>query len=68
MLSCFSHVQLFVTSVHGILQARILESVAMPCPTSGALPEPGMAPASLTPPALAGRFFTTSAIWKATKR
>ena len=37
MLSCFSHVQLFATfwsppgsSVHGILQARILEWVAMP--------------------------------------
>ena len=37
MLSCFSHVQLFAnlwsppgSSVHGILQARILEWVAMP--------------------------------------
>ena len=41
-------------SVHGILQARTLEWVAMPPP--GGLPDPGIEPAS---PALAGRFFTT---------
>ena len=28
------------------------------------LPDPGIEPASLTSPALAGRFFTTSAIWE----
>jgi len=43
------------SSVHGILQARILECIAIPTP--GDLPSPGMAPTS---PALAGRFFTTS--------
>ena len=42
---------------HGILQARILEWVAMPF--SRALPNPGIKPVSLTSSALAGRFFTT---------
>ena len=45
-------------SVHGILQARILEWVALPFP--GDLPNPGMEPASLMSPALADGFFTTS--------
>ena len=44
-------------SVHGILQARILEWVAFLPP--GELPNPGIEPASLTSPALAGGFFTT---------
>ena len=43
------------SSVHGILQARRLEWVAMP----------GIEPMSLMSPALAGRFFTTSATWEA---
>ena len=34
----------------------------------GDLPEPGIEPMSLAPPALAGRFFVTSATWKALKR
>ena len=34
-------------------------------PFPGGLPTPGIEPASLTPPALAGMFFTTSATWKA---
>ena len=51
------------SSVHGILQARILEWVAMP--SSGDLPDPGMEPTSLMSPALAGGFFTTSSIWEA---
>ena len=42
------------SSVHEILQARILEWVAFPPP--GDLPDPGIKPAS---PALAGGFFTT---------
>ena len=48
------------SSVHGILQARILEWVASPSPP-GDLPNPGIEPTSLRSPALAGRFFTTSA-------
>ena len=44
------------SSVHGILQARILKS---PCPPPGDLPDPGIEPMSPVSPALAGRFFTT---------
>ena len=36
-----------------------------PCSPSGALPDPGIKPESLTSPTLAGRFFTTSTIWEA---
>ena len=42
------------SSVHGILQARVLEWV--PCSPPGDLPNPGIKPRA---PALAGRFFTT---------
>ena len=45
------------SSVHGILQARILKWVAIPTP--GDLPDPGIEPKSLVSPALAGGFFTT---------
>ena len=44
-------------TVHGSLQARILEWVAFPL--SRDLPNPGVKPMSLTSPALAGRFFTS---------
>ena len=66
MLNRFSCVQFFATlwtlapPPHGILQTRTLEWVAVLPP--GDLPDPGIQPAS---PALAGRFFTTSAIWEA---
>ena len=50
-------------SVHGILQVRVLEWVAIPSP--GPLPDPGIEPVSLMSPSLAGRFLTTSATWKA---
>ena len=36
----------------------------LPCPPPGDLPYPRIEPGSLTPSALAGGFFTTSAIWK----
>ena len=49
-------------SVHGILQARILEWVAFPLP--GDLPDPGIELVSPTSPALAGRFFTNAPTWK----
>ena len=51
------------SSVHRILQARILELLL--CPPPGDLPNPGVEPESLMSPALAGGFFTTSAIWEA---
>ena len=47
------------SSVCGILQARILESVATPS-CSEDLPKPRIEPTSLLSPALAGGFFTTS--------
>ena len=50
-------------SVPGILQARILEWVAMPF--SRVSSDPGIEPSYS--PALAGRFFTTSATWEALK-
>ena len=37
----------------------------LPCPPSGDLPDPGLKPVSLRSPALAGRFFTTTATWDA---
>ena len=48
------------SSVRGILQARILDWLSMP--PAGDLPDPGIEPVSLMPPALAGMFFTT---WEA---
>ena len=43
-------------SVHGIFQARILERLPFPPPRD--LPDPGMEPTYLSPPALADGFFT----------
>ena len=36
----------------------------LPCPPPGDLPDPGIEPASLTSPALARGFFTTSTTWE----
>ena len=36
----------------------------LPFPPPGDLPDPGIEPASLISPALAGGFFTTSATWE----
>ena len=44
-------------SVHGVLQARILEWVSIPSPRD--LPDPGTEPVSPASPASAGGFFTT---------
>ena len=49
------------SSVHGVLQARILERVTM----LSSRGSPGIEPKTLMFPALAGGFFTTSATWKA---
>ena len=53
------------STVHGTFQARILERVAIF--SSWDLPDPGIKPGYLASPALAGRFFTTSATWEAWK-
>ena len=72
-LGRLSHVRLFATLwtvcslpgsfIHGILQARILEWVAIS--SSWGSSHPGIEPTSLMSPTLAGRFFTTSASWEA---
>ena len=73
MLSRFSRVQLQSSfqpmdcslpgsSLYEILQARILEWVAVP-PSRGSF-RPRIKPASLTSYALAGGFFTTSVTWE----
>ena len=46
--------------VHGILQAKLLQRVAMP--SSRESSRPGVKPVS---PVLTGKFFTTSATWEA---
>ena len=51
------------SSIHGILQARILEWVAMSFYRGSARPR--IEPMSFMSPALAGRFFTTSPTWEA---
>ena len=74
MLSRFSRVQLQSSfqpmdcilpgsSLDEILQARILEWVAVP--SSRGSSRPRIKPASLTSSALAGGFFTTSVTWEA---
>ena len=37
----------------------------LPSPSPGDLPDPGIEPLSVVSPALAGRFFTTTATWEA---
>ena len=55
------------SSVHGILQAKILEWVAMPS-SRGLFPNPRIKPTSLMSPALAGGFFVTSTTWEALEK
>ena len=71
VLSHFSHIQLFVTLWAVAHQAplsmgfsRQEYSSGLPCPPPGDLPHPRIESASLASPALAGGFFTTSAIWE----
>ena len=52
------------SSIHGILQAEY--GSGLPCPPPGNLLTPGIKPASLMSPVLAGEFFTTRATWEAT--
>ena len=42
--------------------------IALPCPSPGNLPDPGIEPTSLMFPALAGGFFKTSVTWEALSR
>ena len=66
MLSGFNHDQLFVTLWTVAHQTPLSMGFSrheywLPCPPLGHLPDPGIKPTSLMPPALAGRFFITSA-------
>ena len=68
MLSRFSHVRLFVTPWTVAGQASLSMGFSrqeywsgLPCPPPGDLPNPGIEPAFLKSPALAGGFFTASA-------
>ena len=75
MLSCFSHVQLFVIPWTEACQAPLSMGFSrqeywsgLLCPPPGDLPDPGIEPISLMSPALAGRFFTTSATCEVSSR
>ena len=72
MISGFSRVQLFATPwtvacqpplSMGFFQQEYCRG--LPCPPREDLPDPGIELISLTSPALAEGFFTTSAIWNA---
>ena len=72
ILSHFSPVQVFVTLWTIALQAPLSVGFSrqeywsrLPCPPPGDLPDPGIKPKCLTPPALVGGFFTSSTIWEA---
>ena len=72
MLSCFSRVRLCATLWTVALQAPLSMGFSrqeywseLPWPPSGDLPDPRIKSTSLTSPALAGRFFTTSTTWEA---
>ena len=72
MLRLFSRVQLFETLWIVAQQSPLSMGFSsqeywsrLPCPPSGHLPDPGVEPASLMTPALAGGLFTTRTIWEA---
>ena len=72
VLSHFSHVRLFVTLWTVTCQASLSMGFprqeycsGLPCPPPEGLLDPGIKPASLMSPELAGRFFTSSATWEA---
>ena len=62
MLSCFCRVQLAPLSM-GFSRQEYWSGLQ--CLSPGDLPNPGIEPMFLMSPALAGRFFTTSATWDA---
>ena len=71
MLSCFSHVQLFVTLWTVACQAPLSMGFSRKehwsglwCLPPGNLPDPGIKPESFKSPALTGRFFTSSTTWE----
>ncbi|CAI9153792.1 unnamed protein product [Rangifer tarandus platyrhynchus] len=74
-VSHFSRVQLFAALWTVAHQAPLFLGFSrqeywsgLPFPPPGDLPNPGIKPRSLTSPALADRFFTTSATWEAPQK
>ena len=72
VLGSFIFVQLFATQWTVTCQAPLFIGFSkqeywsgFPCPPPGDPPNPGMKPATPVSPALAGKFFTASAIWEA---
>ena len=72
VISHFSHVWLFVSLRTVACQAPLFTGFSrqeywsgLPCPLPGDLPDPGIKPSSLMPPALAGKFFTPGTTWEA---
>ena len=72
LLCCFSPFWLFATLWTVTRQAPLSLGFSrqeywsgFPCPPPGDLPVPGIKDTSLTAPALAGGFFTTSTTWEA---
>ena len=72
MLSCFSHVQLFVTLWTVAREDPLFMEFSrqnywsgLPCSPPGDPPDPGIEPKSLVSPAWADGFFTTSTNWEA---
>ena len=71
-ISCFNCVQLFATPWTVAHQASLSMTFSrqeywsgLPCPPPEGLPNPGTKPESLTSPALADGFLTTSPTWEA---
>ena len=72
VLNRFSRVQLFATPWTVALQAPLPVGLfrqeyysGLPFSPPGHFPDPAIKPKSLTSPALASRFFTTSTAWEA---
>ena len=72
MLSHFSHIQFFVflgtVALWALLSMGFSKQECwsgLPCPSPGALPNPGIEPVSLKNPALAEGLFIISATWEA---
>ena len=72
VLNRFSCVQVFATPWTIALQAPLSMGFprqeywsGLPCLLPGDLPDPGIKSTCLMSPALAGRYFTTSATWEA---
>ena len=72
VISRFSRILSFVTLWTVALQALLSMGFSrhkywsrLPCPPPEDLTDPGIKPVSLSPPVLAGGFFTTNATWEA---